>query len=120
MSGCGKVLDPGNDARVGRGAAACAKLQAAYFEWVKRGVYRPSLDMLVGQSGVPGSTLKNYYPRLSLLAAAVADERAPAVVATLGVIGGGLKLDATQLHALAYALLVGERFTGGNNDATAK
>lgn len=114
--GTGKVLDPANDARVGRGAETCRKLQAAYLEWVKRGIYRPSLDMLAGQSGVPGSTIKNHYPRLSLLAAVVADRWPADVLRSLSLPGSFLAVPSKKdAHALAYALLVGERFNNGES-----
>lgn len=113
--GRGRVIEPQHDARVVKGRETTARIQSAFLALVQAGNFRPSLAELGAASGLPLSTLRNAYPRLSILGAVVADAAPRLVVDSLGLphVTKGGRLNKGETHALAYALLVGERFTRG-------
>lgn len=108
----GRVLDRQHDARIGKGAAAREQIQAALFELVQAGRFRPSMGELEGRAAIPSSTIKNYFPRLPELGGVLAARVPLLVVRALNL--DSLKaehLSALDQHRIAHAVLVGERYT---------
>ncbi len=113
-AGRGNVLDPQHDTRVGRGAETREALQRAYLHLVEAGNFRPTLGELEAAAKVPASTIKNHYPRLGALGAAVAERVPLLVLRALALPSLNLSaLSKADQHALAHALLAGERLNRG-------
>jgi hypothetical protein len=114
VTGRGRVLDPQHDTRVGRGVETREALQQAYLHLVELGHFRPSLGDLESSAKVPTSTIKNYYPRLPMLGGVVAERVPLLVLRALHLSSLNLSvLTKPDQHALAHALLAGERLNRG-------
>lgn len=106
----GRVLDRQNDARVGKGAAAREQIQAALYELVQAGNFRPSMGELEGVAAMPASTIKNYFPRLPELGVVLAARVPLLVVRALNLDSVKAEhLSTLDQHRIAHAILAGER-----------